>query len=71
MVRLRERVRGKSWGLAQAREIAAEVRENNAAVRGLIAELFGEDVKVRKRAADVARGSLSGTRGHSKDMRMN
>ncbi len=48
-------MRGKSWGLAQAREIAAEVRENNAAVRALIAELFGEDVEVRKRAADVAR----------------
>jgi hypothetical protein len=55
MVRVRERLRGKSWGLARARGIAAEIGGNRAAVRALVVELFGEDVEVRKRAADVAR----------------
>jgi hypothetical protein len=35
--------------------IAGEVGESKAAVRALVRELFGEDVEVRKRAADVAR----------------
>jgi hypothetical protein len=53
--RLKERLRGASWGLALAREIAGEVAADKSAVRRLVAEMFGEDIEVRKRAADVAR----------------
>jgi hypothetical protein len=49
------RLRGGRWGLALARGIAAELVGDKAAVRGLVRELFGEDIEVRKRAADVAR----------------
>ena len=42
-------------GGALARAIAGEVGEGKAAVRALVRELFGDDVEVRKRAADVAR----------------
>ena len=52
---LKQRLRGPSWGLALARQIADEVAEDKFAVRRLVAEMFGEDVEVRKRAADVAR----------------
>jgi hypothetical protein len=38
-----------------SRSIAAEVGTSKAAVGVLVRELFGEDVEVRKRAADVAR----------------
>ena len=38
-----------------ARVIAEEIVDDKAAVRVLVRELFGEDVEVRKRAADVAR----------------
>jgi len=48
-------LRGPRWGLSQARVIAGEVGENKAAVGALVRELFGEDIEVRKRAADVAR----------------
>lgn len=44
-----------AWGLARARSIAEEIVADKAAVRALLRELFGEDVEVRKRAADVAR----------------
>ena len=46
---------GASWGLPLARVIAGEVGQSKAAVRALVRELFGDDVEVRKRAADVAR----------------
>ena len=52
---LRERLRQQVWGLARARSIAEEIGGNKAAIRALIRELFGEDVELRKRAADVAR----------------
>jgi len=45
----------KRWGLPMAREIAVEILADKSAVRSLVRELFGEDVEVRKRAADVAR----------------
>ncbi len=48
-------MRGKTWGLARARAIAEEIGGDKAGVRALVRELFGEDVEVRKRAADVAR----------------
>ena len=38
-----------------ARSIGAEIGTSKAAVGVLVRELFGEDVEVRKRAADVAR----------------
>jgi hypothetical protein len=52
---LPRQLRGAKWGLALARVIAGEVGESKAAVRALVRELFGEDIEVRKRAADVAR----------------
>jgi hypothetical protein len=55
MESLRCQLRQARWGLPLARVIAGEVGENKAAVRALVHELFGEDVEVRKRAADVAR----------------
>jgi hypothetical protein len=55
MESLRRQLRQARWGLAVAREIAVEVGESKAAVRALVRELFGEDVEIRKRAADVTR----------------
>src|SRR5271156_1973238 len=52
---LRRQLRGTRWGLPLARAIAEEVGGDKAGVRALVRELFGEDVEVRKRAADVAR----------------
>jgi hypothetical protein len=55
MESLRRQLRRARWGLPLARVIAGEVGGSRAAVRALVRELFGEDVEVRKRAADVAR----------------
>jgi hypothetical protein len=55
MESLRERLRHSSWGLPLARSIAEEIVGNKTSVRELVRELFGEDIEVRKRAADVAR----------------
>ena len=55
MESLRRQLRAARWGLPLARSIAREVAEDKAAVRALVREMFGEDVEVRKRAADVAR----------------
>jgi HEAT repeat protein len=55
MESLRRQLRGARWGLGLARSIAAEIVGDKAGVRALVRELFGEDVEVRKRAADVAR----------------
>jgi hypothetical protein len=52
---LGRRLRNGAWGLARARATAEEIFGDKAGVRGLVRELFGEDVEVRKRAADVAR----------------
>jgi hypothetical protein len=41
--------------LARARSLAEEIVGDKVGVRVLVRELFGEDVEVRKRAADVAR----------------
>jgi hypothetical protein len=43
------------WGLGRARAIAEKIGGDKAGVRALVRELFGDDVEVRKRAADVAR----------------
>src|SRR5271155_5801216 len=55
MVSLGRQLRSNGWGLPEARRIAEEIGEDKAGVRALVRELFGEDVEVRKRAADVAR----------------
>lgn len=52
---LRDRLRVARWGLARARSLAEEIADNKASVRALVRELFGDNVEVRKRAADVAR----------------
>jgi HEAT repeat protein len=41
--------------LPLARSLAEEIVGDKAGVRALLRELFGDDVEVRKRAADVAR----------------
>jgi hypothetical protein len=55
MESLQGQLRGARWGLPLARSIAAEIGGDKAGVRALVRELFGEDVEIRKRAADVAR----------------
>ncbi len=52
---LHRHLRGRKWGLALARKIAEEIGTDKSAVRTLVRELFGEDIEVRKRAADVTR----------------
>jgi HEAT repeat protein len=52
---LRDRLRESRWGLPLTRSIADEIAGDKAAIRALVRELFGDDVDVRKRAADVAR----------------
>jgi hypothetical protein len=52
---LGRQLRGPRWGLPLARVIAEEIGADRAGVRALVRELFGDDVEVRKRAADVAR----------------
>jgi hypothetical protein len=55
MTRVGERLRVKRFGLPEARALAEEIGLVKAAVRALVRELFGDDVEVRKRAADTAR----------------
>jgi hypothetical protein len=55
MKSLQQQLRGARWGLLLARSIAVEIGADKARIRALVRELFGEDVEVRKRAADVAR----------------
>jgi hypothetical protein len=55
MESLRQQLRGARWGLPLARSLAEEIAGDKAGVRVLVRELFGDDVEVRKRAADVAR----------------
>jgi hypothetical protein len=55
MIRVGERLRVTRFGLTEARLLASEIGGDKAAVRTLLRELFGDDVEVRKRAADTAR----------------
>lgn len=55
MESLRQQLRSRGWGLPLARSIAEQIAEDKHAIRALVRELFGDDVQVRKRAADVAR----------------
>jgi hypothetical protein len=52
---VRKLMREKRWGLEYSRLLAQEIAFDKVAVRALVRELFGEEVAVRKRAADVAR----------------
>src|SRR5260370_18865507 len=55
MESLRRQLRGARWGLPLARSLGEEMEGDKGGVRVLVRELFGEDVEIRKRAADVAR----------------
>ena len=55
MGQVRELLREKRWGLSQARALAEEIGDYGPSLRALVRELFSEEVKLRKRAADVAR----------------
>ena len=55
MEALRRQLRSSRWNLSEARRIAEEIGRDKAGVRALVRELFGEDVEIRKRAADVVR----------------
>lgn len=55
MESLRRQLRGPRWGLLLARAIAADFVRDKVAIGALVREIFGEDIEVRKRAADVAR----------------
>lgn len=50
-----EELRRGRWGLERARVVARKIEGSPAEVRILVKVLFGEDVELRKRAADVAR----------------
>jgi hypothetical protein len=52
---LQRQLRQSGWGLDTARAIAAPIATGKTQVRSLVLELFGDDIEVRKRAADVAR----------------
>ena len=52
---LRRQLRAATWGLEAARSIASQIAGSQSGLRSLITELFGDDLEVRKRAADVAR----------------
>ena len=55
MGEVRDLLRVKPWGLTQSRMLAREIGDYKPSLRALVNELFGEQVYVRKRAADVAR----------------
>jgi hypothetical protein len=55
MGEVRDLLRARPWGLAQARLLAREIGDYKPSLRALVHELFDEEVYVRKRAADVAR----------------
>ncbi len=46
---------GGRWGLERARATARQIEGSKRAVRLLVTALFGEELEIRKRAADVAR----------------
>jgi len=54
-MKLKADLSGGSWGLPRARAVARQVETSPTAVRQLITILFGEEVELRKRAADAAR----------------
>jgi hypothetical protein len=55
MKAVKERLMEASWGLARARAVAGEIGGSAREAKALVGVLFGDDVELRKRAADVAR----------------
>jgi hypothetical protein len=55
MTPVREMLAERPWGLARARAVAAEIGGSAKELKALVGVLFGDDVELRKRAADVAR----------------
>src|SRR5271170_214378 len=55
MESLRRQLGEPKWSLPLARAIAEDNGKVKPAVRALVRELFGDEIEVRKRAADVAR----------------
>jgi hypothetical protein len=55
MTPVREMLGQGTWGLARARAVAGEIGRNAKELKALVGVLFGDDVELRKRAADVAR----------------
>jgi hypothetical protein len=52
---IKKRLMESSWGLARARAVATEIGGSGRELKALVGVLFGDDVELRKRAADVAR----------------
>jgi hypothetical protein len=55
MMPVREMLGEGTWGLARARAVADEIGGSAKELKALVEVLFGDDVELRKRAADVAR----------------
>ena len=55
MGQVRELLRARPWGLTQSRNLARVIGDYKPSLRALVGELFGEDARLRKRAADVLR----------------
>src|ERR1035438_7707526 len=55
MGQVRELLRVRPWGLSAARVLAGGIGGYGPSLRALVQELFSEEVKLRKRAADVVR----------------
>lgn len=70
MGKIGERLRVRCFGLQPARALAEEIADDRAAVRALVRELFGDEIEVRKRAADVARRITERGAGRWSGMRM-
>jgi hypothetical protein len=54
MTPVREMLGQGAWGLARARAVAGEIGGRARDLKALVGVLFGDDVELRKRAADVA-----------------
>jgi hypothetical protein len=55
MTPVREMLAQRPWGLARARAVAGEIGGSGRELKALVGVMFGDDVELRKRAADVAR----------------
>jgi len=55
MGQVRDLLREKCWGLRQSRMLAREIGGYKPSLRALVHELFGQQARLRMRAADVAR----------------
>ena len=55
MGQVRDLLREMCWGLPQSRMLAREIGDYKPSLRALVHELFGQQARLRMRAADVAR----------------